>query len=212
MAIAMIAMLTFGATFALFTAASNVTTGTVNTGKISVSTTGNLTFASSRVFPGQNLTTGSISVTPNTAESADTAGEYVACKFTMTANNGSLNFTDSELAVTWDTTAGKWISAGNGVYVYAGSSATATTDPAQAISAATTAITNIAFNVDDLWMEGESASEKGWMDVPVAVSIEFRAVQATANANQTVGDIATYLFTTIESDVATARTPAQQGG
>ena len=215
MAIAMVAILSFGATFALFTASTTqITNGNtaITTGKVSLTTSGSLSFVtSSKVFPGDDITTGSLIVTPETGTYADTA-EYVAVKITLTIQNGSgqpLTPATYPLTINWARAAavgdngdtfldatGHWVQSSEaGVYVYmARANDTPASQAALGISAATNVLDGITFDAFDHFAEGGSASDASLMGATINVTIDFRAVQAKntnfANANA----VATYLF------------------
>ena len=216
---ALISLLAFGATFALFTASSNTLTNgesAITTGKVSLSTSGNLSFVTAKVLPGDNITSGNVVVTPASATDAP-QGEYVAVKITLTIEDGSGNtvIAPGALAIDWaratnsgsDTfldATGHWVaSAETDVYVYmARANNTPASQAALAMTAATNVLDGIKFDAFDHMAEANLStpgSDNSLMGATINVSIEFRAVQVKNTSFASADAVATYLFGTASS-------------
>ena len=202
MAVAMVAMLAFGGTFAYFTATATQESSEFTTGSVKLSADATYTATVDEVVPGDIIVTGA-SVTPTTVGT----GSYLAVKVVVTSNQGTV---EDLLTVTFADTNGVWIESTTveNVYVYCttgGSSATDATPQSVATATEVDVIESVIFDADDNWVEGSPNSESQLMGATLTFTMESRSVQsdnyndggdavATGGTAATVNGIATLLF------------------
>ena len=223
MAIAMVAMLAFGGTYAYFTAtATTKTTGEFTTGSIKLEANDDKTFVASltNVVPGDELSTGALTLTP-TSSGTDS---YIAIRVTITAKNSSTPDLDltgtslespSGLLSSTPYTGSTWVAATESgyetVFVLA---ATTTPTPVPSTEVDSPVIINITgdklvFTADDEWIQDNDKegyiSESKLMGATLNITIEARSVQSdnwndgsedasATGAAATVNGIAKFLF------------------
>lgn len=190
MAIAMVAMLAFGGTYAYFTAtATTKTTGKFTTGSIKLEANDDAKFTASltNVVPGDELSTGALTL-ETTSSGTDS---YIAIRVTITATDSSgttLVLDGTSLASpkgllsstpytgsTWVPGTGKYTN----VFVLA-----ATTTPTPVPTAQTINITGdkLVFTADDKWIQDNDEegyiSESKLMGANLNITIEAKSVQS----------------------------------
>lgn len=216
MAIAMVAMLAFGGTYAYFTAtATTKTTGEFTTGSIKLEANDDASFTASltNVVPGDELSTGALTL-ETTSSGTDS---YIAIRVTITATDSS----DAPLVLTGtslespegllsDTpyTGSTWV-AGTGKYTNVFVLA-ATTTPKAVPTAQTINITGdkLVFTADDEWIQDNDKegyiSQSKLMGATLNITIEAKSVQSknwndggdaqVGGTAATVDKIAAFLF------------------
>lgn len=203
MAIAMVALLAFGGTYAYFTATATEKIGTLKTGTIKLATGGDFLTANTIVMPKQSLLAenNTITVTPTTTGDS---GEYIAVRITVTfkdSNGTTIALADGDtlediVAITMPENT--WVKASEGVYVYCTTaSATTTTSATKAVSGTPVTVASaIVFNAEDDWdQDNADSSTKGYMGATIEVKIEARGIQTVENTEfNTVATVATKLF------------------
>lgn len=202
MAVAMVAMLAFGGTFAYFTATATTESSNFTTGSVKLSADATYTATATEVVPGDIIVTGA-SVTPTTVGT----DSYLAVKVVVESNKGTV---EDLLTVTFATTDGVWIESTSveNVYVYCatgGSSATDPTPKSVVTGTKVDVIKSVIFNADDNWVEDSPNSESQLMGAKLTFTMESRSVQsdnyndgsdavASGGTAATVNGIATLLF------------------
>ena len=199
MAIAMVAMLAFGGTYAYFTATgTTLATDGVTTGTIKIATGGSFVAKNTVVMPTQSLLAEDSTVTVTPTTTGDT-GEYIAVMITVAfkdADGETIELAEGDtlesiIAITMpeDT----WVKdTTTGAYVYS-------TDGSKAsIAVSGTPVTiasAIAFNASDDWSEANAeSSTKGYMGATIEVSIQARGIQTIGNESKSLAQIADELF------------------
>lgn len=216
MAIAMVAMLAFGGTYAYFTAtATTKTTGEFTTGSIKLEANDDAKFTASltNVVPGDELSTGALTL-ETTSSGTDS---YIAIRVTITAKNSStpdlsLAGTSLEspagLLSSTPYTGSTWV-AGSGSYANVFVLA-ATTTPTAVPTGSTINITGdkLVFTADDEWIQDNDKegyiSESKLMGATLSITIEAKSVQSknwndgddaqVGGTAATVPGIAAFLF------------------
>ena len=221
MAIAMVAMLAFGGTYAYFTAtATKKTTGEFTTGSIKLEANDDaiLTASLTNVVPGDELSTGALTLTPTSSGT----NSYIAIRVTITATDASddpLSLAGTSLAspsgLLSDTpyTGSTWV-AGTGkytnVFVLAATTTPTPVPSTEVDSPVTINITGdkLVFTADDEWIQdndtGDYISENKLMGATLNITIEARSVQSdnwndggdaqVGGTAATVDKIAAFLF------------------
>ncbi len=222
MAIAMVAMLAFGGTYAYFTATASKKTGTITTGTVKL-TGGELTTIATteNVLPGDAVLSADITYSVATT---DSEGNYVAIRVTLDPTVENVTVADLKISTdllgwictTPDATDGVMI------YVWAGTTTTGTDpDTVTTTNAAPSAVTDngtavigatdmvMSTEVYDNWVEDDEdgqnyAGENGLMGIEIGITIEARSIQASNLEGDaaTAAAIATYLFETNEYPAA----------
>ena len=193
MAVVMVAMLAFGGTYAYFTAtATKKSTGEFTTGSIKLEANDDATFVTglTNVVPGDELTTGPLTLT-TTSVGTDS---YIAIKVTIKAtdaNDEELDLAGTSLAsaigllATEPTTGSKWVAGTDenytNVFVLA-----ATTTPTAVATGQTIKITDAAliFKGGDNWDQTKAdgsadyISDSKLMGATLNITIEARSVQS----------------------------------
>lgn len=192
MAIAMVAMLAFGGTYAYFTAtATKKTTGEFTTGSIKLEANDDAKFTASltNVVPGDELSTGALTL-ETTSSGTDS---YIAIRVTITAKDSSdapLSLAGTSLASpsgllsSTPYTGSTWV-AGSGSYAKVFVLA-ATTTPKAVPTGSTINITGdkLVFTADDEWIQDNDKegsnyiSESKLMGAKLNITIEARSVQS----------------------------------
>ena len=216
MAVAMVAMLAFGGTFAYFTAtATTKSTGEFTTGSIKLEANDGVSFVTSltNVVPGDQLSTGALTLTTTSAGT----DSYIAIKVTITATDDSgatLSLAGTSLGSAAGILAGTplkgstWATASDtypGVFVLA-----AATTPTAVTTGQTINITDgaLIFQAEDKWIQDNDEegyiSESKLMGATLNITIEARSVQSdnwvdggnvtTGGGTTTVDGIAAFLF------------------
>ena len=202
MAVAMVAMLAFGGTFAYFTATATKESSDFTTGRVQLSADATYTTTATEVVPGDIIVTGA-SVTPTTVGT----DSYLAVKVVVTSDQGTVA---DLLTVTFATTNGVWIKSTTveNVYVYCttgDSSAADATPKSVATATKVDVIKSVIFDADDNWAEGSPNSEHQLMGTTLTFTMESRSVQsdnyndgddavASGGTAATVNGIADLLF------------------
>ena len=216
LALALVLAISFGATFALFTASSkSIGSGDVTTGYIHLTTTGSFEANTVHALPGDSLVNTAITVAPDvTAASGAEDGQYVAMRITVegTKADGSTELTGAQLAGCLTPTVGtNWqlAKATEGatswtlLYVYStNSSASAANQQeidalvATALTSSSQAVSSIVFDTEDHWQEPANASniattlsDNGMMAATLNITVQFKSVQVSSNTDNTFEDI-----------------------
>ena len=232
MAVALVALLAFGGTYAYFTATTyEKTTGSFTTGAIKLkSNSANFTQSMSNVMPGQVII-GSTPLKVNPENSTEAV--YLALQITVTATKADhetaidLAAIDLEvsdiLTLEWASTTGNGIA--DGVYVYnpASGEAPNITYALSTVAANAGDInvtkSDVVFNANDNWSESSTygtinaASDNGLMGATVEISIVVKALQ-TSNLTALTGEnsITNAVIAGILFPTAPAQEPAQEPG
>ena len=181
MAVAMVAMLAFGGTFAYFTATAKQDSADITTGYVKLNSNGGLAkIELTNVMPRDELVAADgITLTVDTSEAK---GNYVAIKFTITAvaEDGSpidvsslgLN-ADSILASNGE----GWYKADadNNIYIYG-------TDESTAVAKTGEVIVNssaFVFDATDNWTQGQTHSDDKLMKATITITMEARSIQSS---------------------------------
>ena len=216
MAIAMVAMLAFGGTYAYFTAtATKKTTGEFTTGSIKLEANDDASFTGSltNVVPGDELSTGALTL-ETTSSGTDS---YIAIRVTIEATDaldaplslaGTSLASPSGLLSGTPYTGSTWV-AGSGSYANVFVLA-ATTTPTAVPTGSTINITGdkLVFTADDEWIQDNDKegyiSQSKLMGATLSITIEARSVQSdnwndggaaqVGGTAATVPGIAAFLF------------------
>ena len=194
MAIAMVAMLAFGGTYAFFTATANKDAATFETGYVKLSANGALTALNlENVMPGQELVAANaIKLTVDTTEE----GNYVAIKFVITAKDAAdqdINPADlkTKLGLDVATALGNaWKETSTtGVYIY-GTEA-APTKATGSINVNTAALT---FTATDNWTQGTdgnlaATSDYKLMGAEIKIEMQAYSIQSTGTVSTLVTEL-----------------------
>ena len=175
MAVAMVAMLAFGGTYAFFTATATTASETVKTGYVKLAAGSNVATVITKdsVLPGSEILTANLVYTVDTT---DAAGNYVAIKITLTTGDDTK---DAALKLTDMTPGSAWTSAGDGVYYIA----TAVKDGETATIDAEKFV--IPTTVQDDWSQKTDSAANGLMDIDITVKIEARSIQVSGTSSVT---------------------------
>ena len=189
MAVAMVAMLAFGGTFAYFTASTTDKSGTITTGKVQLNASGDFVAELNNIMPGDEITNGKITL--STAES--TEATYVAIRYTITANDSTGTPIDDLSTINLESVLDlKWVESDtDGIYVYSDTSTDATPVNAGTTIDVTTAA--LVFDADDNWVQGEGSSTAKLMGATITIKFEARSIQSSGfeNAAAAVAELVT---------------------
>ena len=194
MAVAMVAMLAFGGTFAYFTATALNKTGTITTGKVQLRASGDFVADLTNVMPGDEITDGKITLSTE----ASTEATYIAIRYTITAKDSEKQDISDLSTINLDAVLDShWIESGtDGIYVYSSTSNEATAVPSGTTIDVTTAA--LVFDAEDNWTQGASgdlnaSSDKKLMGATITITIESRSIQSSGfeNAAAAVAELVT---------------------
>ena len=171
----MVAMLAFGGTYAYFTATADTKTGEVSTGHVRLSADGaTFTGIQTDVLPGDALFDSNATLTIDTT---DTAGNYVAIRFTITGGEG-LSIAADGIEPAGGTGAGWYETSTTGIFIYGTNATTASAITAGSVEVPLTNLV-IPVDVDDDWVEGEDTSTGNLMDATITVTMEAKSIQVS---------------------------------
>ncbi len=194
MAIAMVAMLAFGGTYAYFTATATENSATITTGSVKltasdIGTSSNYTLTAENVVPGDVISNKPITLT---TESKGT-DVYIAIRVVLTNDNGTLAGNALANVSTWlnatPYSGATWLSTDTANVYVLGADSNATAVP----TAQTVKITadQIKFEADADWEQG--SAKPALMEATLTITFEARALQSK-NSVTTANDVASELF------------------
>ena len=175
MAVVMVAMLAFGGTYAYFTATATKKTGEVSTGHVMLNANGaTFTGIQTDVLPGDALFDSNATLTIDTT---DTAGNYVAIRFTITGGE-NLSIAADGIEPAGGTGIGWYETSTTGIFIYGTDATTASAITAGSVEVPLTNLV-IPTSVDDDWVEGEDTSTGNLMDATITVTMEAKSIQVS---------------------------------
>ena len=186
MAIAMVALLAFGGTYAYFTAtATDVASENLKTGyvKLSTNATAESTFVST-VLPGEKLMKEDITYTVDTT---DENGNYVFVKITLTSSVAEVNAKLAEINLSELNLGTGWKASTDEAGVYYQESAIDDNGTAVVSKDALTLP-----NLTDNWTQGEATSDGKLMDAEITITFTAKSIQSTGTGE--VATLATTIF------------------
>ena len=181
MAVAMVAMLAFGGTFAYFTATAKQDSAEITTGYVKLNSNGGLaSIQLTNVMPGDKLVAANgIALTVDTSEAK---GNYVAIKFTITAvaeDDSPIDVSDLGLNADSILASGGegWYKADadNNIYIYGTNETTAVAKKGQVI-VNTSAFT---FDATDNWTQESQYSDNKLMNATITITMNARSIQSS---------------------------------
>ncbi|MBE5741619.1 MAG: hypothetical protein E7351_03750 [Clostridiales bacterium] len=161
MAIAMVAMLAFGGTYAYFTATATAQeSGTVTLGTVKLTSSAATTFITDvTAMPGDTILEGGVTLSVD--GSTATTGDWVAVKVTV-GGTATANLITVDLGEDWEET-----SDGSGIYVYN----TKVTDSVTVLA------DGFELQATDNWTQGEAASDEGIMGKTITLTVNAASIQ-----------------------------------
>ncbi len=183
MAVVMVAMLAFGGSYAYFTATATARTGTATTGYVKLNSDETFQFTKTNVMPGDQLI--AAGAAKLTVDTTDAAGNYVAIKFIITAQDSEgspiadvttlgLN-ADSILAGTGE---GWYASGTENIYIYGSGADTCVAKKNGDITINASAFT-LSKDIEDNWTQGSTSSDEKLMGATITITMQAKSIQAS---------------------------------
>ena len=212
MAVAMVAMLAFGGTFAYFTATATDRSGSAKTGYVKLSSNDAFaTIVKEKIMPGDTILAANAMTL--TVDTTDDEGNYVAVKFVITAvKSDNTTSIPTETLTSYGVTADSilaadgngWYAAGGdgneGIYIWGSATGKPVAVTPDSGTTKTLTINTEAFTllttVEDNWAQGEDESDNGLMGATITFTLQAVSIQV---ANLGSADALTELTTMLNT-------------